>query len=201
MYGLMMVFEPTRATPVAGSCTKGMNFGNVVAKSEGTGNGDTGGRGGAGRKMECCHCGGGNLKRNCPNRVKYKGKEKALKCKGGEWCIWRADVKCAYGKTEVKGGQFHTMFTSSVDQTLGADFSEMGEGNDFTWYQLHVKGWVAQDFLVHATVNMHNNTGRAVPLTWILLDSQLTVDLIAKRKKISEHQKNTGRRIHKITLQ
>ena len=26
---------------------------------------------------------------------------------------------------------------------------------------------------------MHNNTGCAVPLTWILLDNQLTVDLIA----------------------
>ena len=26
---------------------------------------------------------------------------------------------------------------------------------------------------------MHNNTRRAVPLTWLLLDSQLTVDLIA----------------------
>ena len=27
---------------------------------------------------------------------------------------------------------------------------------------------------------MHNNTGRAAPLKWILLDSQSTVDLIAK---------------------
>ena len=25
---------------------------------------------------------------------------------------------------------------------------------------------------------MHNATGQAVPLTWLLLDSQLTVDLI-----------------------
>ena len=29
---------------------------------------------------------------------------------------------------------------------------------------------------------MHNDTGRAVPLTWLLLDSQSTVDLIANEK-------------------
>ena len=31
----------------------------------------------------------------------------------------------------------------------------------------------------HAPVSMHNATGRAVPLTWVLLDSQSTVDLIS----------------------
>ena len=33
-------------------------------------------------------------------------------------------------------------------------------------------------------VVMHNDTGRAVPLTWLLLDSQSTVDLIAKQKML-----------------
>ena len=31
---------------------------------------------------------------------------------------------------------------------------------------------------------MHNATGRAVPLAWLLLDSQLTVDLIANSKML-----------------
>ena len=31
---------------------------------------------------------------------------------------------------------------------------------------------------------MHNTTGRAVPLTWLLIDSQLTVNLIANPKMI-----------------
>ena len=31
---------------------------------------------------------------------------------------------------------------------------------------------------------VHNNTGRAVPLTWLLLDSQSTVDLIANPRML-----------------
>ena len=31
---------------------------------------------------------------------------------------------------------------------------------------------------------MHNDTGRAVPLTWILLDSQSTVDLISNPRML-----------------
>ena len=31
---------------------------------------------------------------------------------------------------------------------------------------------------------MHNNTGRAVPLTWLLLDSQSMVDLIANAEML-----------------
>ena len=34
MYGLMMAFEPTRATPVGGGRNKGLNFGNVVSDSK-----------------------------------------------------------------------------------------------------------------------------------------------------------------------
>ena len=39
MYGIMVVFNPTRATPVSTGRNKGMNFGNVVANSKTTGDG------------------------------------------------------------------------------------------------------------------------------------------------------------------
>ena len=94
------------------------------------------------------------------------------KYEGGKWCIRRASNKGAKGKTEVKGGQLRTMFTSSVDSTSGGDFSDLGEGENFTWHQFHVEGWVEQDFEGHAPVTMQNYTGRAVTLTWILLNSQ-----------------------------
>ena len=54
------------------------------------------------------------------------------------------------------------MFTSSGDVPSGIDFSDMGEDDDFTWHQFHVKGWGARDFEGHAPVDMHNATGRAV---------------------------------------
>ena len=34
MYGLMVVFNPTRAIPVSGGRNEGLNFGNVAAESE-----------------------------------------------------------------------------------------------------------------------------------------------------------------------
>ena len=64
MYGLMMAFEPTRATPVGGGRNKGLNFGNVVSDSKTTGDRDHSGGGDIGRKLECWHCGGEHLKRN-----------------------------------------------------------------------------------------------------------------------------------------
>ena len=69
------------------------------------------------------------------------------------------------------------MFTSSGDEPLGTDFSELGEDDEFTWHQFHFVGWGARDFEGHAPVVMLNNTRQAVPLTWLLLDSQSTVDL------------------------
>ena len=74
------------------------------------------------------------------------------------------------------------MFTSFVDVQSGLDFSELLEDDEFTWHQFHVEGWGARDFEGHAPAAMHNATGRAVPLTWILLDSQSMVDLIANPK-------------------
>ena len=60
----------------------------------------------------------------------------------------------------------------------------MGEDDEFTCHQFHVKGWGAQEFEGHALVAMHNATGQAVPLTWLLLDSQLTVDLIVNPRML-----------------
>ena len=57
------------------------------------------------------------------------------------------------------------MFTSSVDVQSGMDFSELGEDDEFTRHQFHVKGWGARDFEGHASVVVHNGTGRAVPPT------------------------------------
>ena len=93
---------------------------------------------------------------------------------------------------DVKGGQLHTMFTPSVDVQSGIYFSELGEDDTFTWHQFHVKGWGARDFEGHAPMAMHNDTGRAVTLTWLLLDSQLTVDLIANPKMLLNIRKVRG---------
>ena len=86
-------------------------------------------------------------------------------------------------------GQLHTIFTSSVEVLSGTDISELGEDNKFTWHQFHVKGWGAQDFDGHAPVAIHNITGRVVPLTWLLLNSQLTVELINNPKMLLDIRK------------
>ena len=85
------------------------------------------------------------------------------------------------------------MSTSLVDVPSGTDFSELGEDNEFTWNQFYIKGWVARDFEGHVPMPMHNATGRAVPLTWILLDSQSTVDLIANPKMLLNITKERGK--------
>ena len=167
MYGLMVAFDPERVTPVAGGCNDGLHFGNEVANSEGTWNGDHGGCGGTWRKLDCWHFGGGHLKSKCPNHAEEK--EKTKNYDGG------ANDKRFDGKTEVNGGHLHTMFTSSADHASGTYFSNLVEDKKITWHQFHVKGWGTQYFEVHALVAMHNTTERAVPLTWLLLDSQSTV--------------------------
>ena len=53
MYGLMVVFDPTRATQVSRGRNEGMNFGNVYVKSGTAGDGDHGSDGGTGRTFEC----------------------------------------------------------------------------------------------------------------------------------------------------
>ena len=121
------------------------------------GDGDHGGSGGTGRKLECWRYGGEHMKRYCLKRAE----EKESKQNYGEG----VDNK----RVEVTGGQLHTMFTSSVDVPSGTDFSELGEDDELG----------TQEFEGHAPLAMHNATGRVVPLTWILLDSQSTVDLIA----------------------
>ena len=65
----------------------------------------------------------------------------------------------------MTGGQLHAMFTSSGDEPLGIDFSDLGEDNKFTWNKFHIEGWGARDFEGHTAVVIYNDTGRAVPLT------------------------------------
>ena len=69
------------------------------------------------------------MKRDCPKRDEEKEKNK----KDGE------DAKNK--RTEVTGGQMHTLFTSSGEEPLGSEFSELGEDGEFTWHQFHVEGW------------------------------------------------------------
>ena len=73
---------------------------------------------------------------------------------------------------------------TAVGSISGKDFKELGEGDEFTCHQFHVEDWGAQNFDGHALVNLHNNTGRAVPFTWLILESQLTVELIANEKML-----------------
>ena len=148
-----------------------MNFGNVVAKPGTGGDGDHGGGRTTARKIECWRCRGDHTKRDFRNMPRKKNKKK-----DGE----DADNKC----TEVTGGQLHAMFMSSGEEPLEKDFRELVEDDELTWHQFHFKGWGEQEFEGHATVVMHNNTGRAVPLTWILLDSQSTVELISNPRML-----------------
>ena len=76
MYGLMVTFDPTRATAVSGRRNKGLNFGNVVADSKTAGDGDHGGSCGMKRKLYCWHCGGEHLKSKCPKCAEEKEKKK-----------------------------------------------------------------------------------------------------------------------------
>ena len=170
MYGLLVAFDPTRETLVSRGRNEGLNFVNVAVESEIAGDRDHGSGSGIVRNIECWLCGGEHMKRDCQKCTKEKKKEK--KDDGG------VDDK----HTEVTGGHLHTMFRSSVDVLSGTDFSELEEDDKLTRHQFHVKGWGAQYFEGNAPMAMHNATGKAVPLTWIPLDSQLTVDLIANPK-------------------
>ena len=91
------------------------------------------------------------------------------------------------------------MFTSSVDIPSETNFSELGEDEKFTWHQFHVKVWGERDFEGNAMVAMHNATGRVVPLTWLLLDIQSTVELIANPEMLLNIRKVRGKdaiRVH-----
>ena len=71
------------------------------------------------------------MKRDCPKLTEEKEKKK----KDGE------DAENKH--TKVTGVQLQTMFTSSGEELLGTDFSELGENDEFTCHQFHVKGWGA----------------------------------------------------------
>ena len=53
MYVLLVVFKPTRVTPVSRGHSNGLNFGNLVVKYKTTGDRDHGSGGGIIRKLEC----------------------------------------------------------------------------------------------------------------------------------------------------
>ena len=141
MYGLMVDLEPTRATPVSRGRNEGLNFRNVVAESETTGDGNHGSSGGIGRNLECWNCGGDHLNRNCP--ICAEEKEKNKRDDGG------ANSKCtevtgANGKrAEVTGGKLHTMITSSVDVPSEVEFSEMGLGRQIYLESVSCQGLVS----------------------------------------------------------
>ena len=121
------------------------------------------------------NCGGDHLKQNCLNLAEAK----TQKNEGGKWCFQRAGEKCSDRKTKVKGRQLNKMFISLEDSTSGADFSKLGKWDYFNWHQIQAKEWGVQEFEGHTTVALHNSTGRILPLTWLLLNSQSTLDLIA----------------------
>ena len=100
MYGLILVFNPTRPTPVYRGRNEVMNFGNVVVEPRTGAGGYYCGVGGTVRKIECWRCGGDHMRRDCPKRAKDKENKK----KDGE------DSKNK--RAEVTGEQIHAIFTS-----------------------------------------------------------------------------------------
>ena len=72
MYGLMVAFETTRATAVSGGQNEGIHFRNVAAEPGTGGDRDHDGGCATARKIECWHCGGDHIKRDCPKRAKEK---------------------------------------------------------------------------------------------------------------------------------
>ena len=84
-----------------------------------------------------------------------------------------------------------------MDVQSWIDFSDLGEEEKFTWHKFHFEEWGERYFEGNTPLAMHNATRRAVTLTWNLIDSQLTVDLIADTKNAGKHQEGAGQRRHK----
>ena len=72
MYGLVVAFDPTRATSVSRGRNEGMNFGNVAAEPGTEGDGEHGGFSATARKIESWRCGGDHMKRDCLKRAEEK---------------------------------------------------------------------------------------------------------------------------------
>ena len=85
------------------------------------------------------------------------------------------------------------MLTPLMDIQSGIDFSELVEGDEFTWNQFHIEVWGEQDFEGHVPEAIQKVNGWAVPLTCILLDSQSMVHLIANPKILVNIKKVQGK--------
>ena len=72
MYGLMVAFDPTRATTVSGGRNNGMNFGNMASEPRTGGGRDHGGGGATDRNNECWRCGGDHSNSKYKQRFKEK---------------------------------------------------------------------------------------------------------------------------------
>ena len=85
---------------------------------------------------------------------------------------------------DVKDRQLHAMFISTPDSTLRADFTKLGDGDKFPWYQAHTEAFQGGMFEDHAPVCIHNDTRRVLTTMWLLLDSQSIVYLISNSKML-----------------
>ena len=74
MYGLMVGFNPTRATPVSRGRNKGLNVGNVEVESETIGAREHGSGSGIWRNLECWRCVGGKNEEGLPKTRQGKRK-------------------------------------------------------------------------------------------------------------------------------
>ena len=121
-YRLMGAFEPTRETSMAGGAQRRPEFrkrGRQLQRH---------------RRQESWRwlrhrekTGVLVLWRGAPEKELPKASRRRKKKDDGS-----AKNRRAGGKTEVKGVQLHTMFTSLVDVQSGIEFSELGEDNKFT---------------------------------------------------------------------
>ena len=52
----------------------------------------------------------------------------------------------------MKDGKLHSMFISATLSTLGADFTNLYDGDKLLWYQDHTEDWKGGKFEEHTPV-------------------------------------------------
>ena len=78
MYGLMVAFDPTRATPVSGGRSEGLNLWNLAVESKTTGNREHDSGSGIGRNIECWRCGGETHEKGLSEAFRGKKRKKRM---------------------------------------------------------------------------------------------------------------------------